>query len=166
MKDKSCAFTGHRPEKLPFPMEKGNAEYDRLEREIFCSILRMTREGITVFISGMAKGIDQIAAEIVLQLRDNLPECMIQLWAAIPYDRQPTSWTPQDRLRYEKILERADKVEYINHDYHKGCLHERDRWMVDRASYLLAVFNGTSGGTKYTVDYARKKGLNITIIEP
>jgi hypothetical protein len=33
--------------------------------------------------------------------------------------------------------------------------------MVDRSSMLIAVFTGASGGTKETIDYAKKKGIEV-----
>jgi len=31
---------------------------------------------------------------------------------------------------------------------------------------MIAVFNGHEGGTKYTVDYAARKGIHVVIIDP
>ena len=164
---KACAFTGHRPEKLPFGDNEKDPRCEQLKQKLFCEILRMTREGVTTFITGMAKGVDIWAAEIVLSLRETLPDRNIQLLAIVPYDRQALSWSIGERARYEKVLDKADKVEYISHDYYNGCLQKRNRYMVDNATHLIAVYDeNQGGGTKYTVDYARKKGLNITIIEP
>lgn len=106
------------------------------------------------------------AAEIVLQLRDTLPSREIRLWAAIPYDRQANGWSPEEQVRYRGILDRADRIEYISHDYFNGCLQKRNRWMIDQSTHLIAVYDGQPGGTKSTLDYARRKGLEITIIEP
>ena len=58
-----CSFTGHRPQKL---RQSENEVKAALEKEI----LRAITEGFTVFISGMARGVDIWAAEIVLRLRD------------------------------------------------------------------------------------------------
>ena len=162
-----CAFTGHRPEKLGFPWDEGEPRYKRLKQKLFCEILQLTRDGVSVFITGMARGVDQLAAEIVLSLKDVVPDRNLQLWAAVPYDRQSLSWSPKDKARYDVILKKADKIEYVSHNYYNGCLLKRNRYMVDNASHLIAVYDeNQGGGTKYTVDYARKKGLNITIIEP
>lgn len=57
-----CCFTGHRPNKLKIP-EKKLAKL--LEAEIRLAI----DGGYTTFITGMAKGVDLVAAEIVLRLR-------------------------------------------------------------------------------------------------
>ena len=40
-------------------------------------------------------------------------------------------------------------------------MHQRNRYMVDRSSLLIAAYDGTAGGTRYTVEYARSRGLQI-----
>ena len=58
-----CCFTGHRPEKL----DKPEADViEGLKKEIHTA----TADGFRTFISGMARGVDLWAAEIVLALRD------------------------------------------------------------------------------------------------
>lgn len=114
----------------------------------------------------MARGVDTWAAEAVLQIKTVLPSRQIQLWAAIPYDRQAEAWSAAERDRYQSILKRADNVTYVGHEYTQDCLLDRNRYMVDSASHLIAVYDGQPGGTKSTIDYARGKGLDITIIEP
>lgn len=161
-----CAFTGYRPQKLPYGDDEASEGCRSLKQRMFCEILQLTRKGVRTFITGMARGVDTWAAEIVLELRDALPELGIQLWAAIPYRRQASAWSEADRQRREDILARADKVEHISLDYFRGALQKRNRWMVDHADYLLAVYDGKPGGTKFTIDYACKKGVQIIQIEP
>lgn len=161
-----CAFTGYRPEKFPFGENEADPRCEQLKQELFCEILRMTREGVNVFMSGMARGVDIWAAEAVLQIQNVKPSQKIELWAIVPYDRQPLAWSAKERARYQRILEQAARVEYISHDYYNGCLQKRNRYMVDHATHLLAVYDGQPGGTASTIRYARKKGLEITIIEP
>lgn len=68
---------------------------------------------------------------------------------------------------YRSILERADSVVYVSRDYHKNCMLERNRFMVEHASTLLAVYNGVRrSGTGATVNYARKMGREIIVIDP
>lgn len=45
-------------------------------------------------------------------------------------------------------------------------MQKRNEWMVDRIDELLAIYNGTPGGTKNCIDYAKKLGKPITIICP
>lgn len=163
----ACAYTGHRPEKLPFGNNENDPRFKMMKQKLMCETLELIRNGVTTYIVGMARGVDMWAAELVLQLKLLKPDDNIQLCAVIPYDRQSLSWSPKEKARYNEILEKADKVEYISHDYYNGCLQKRNRYMVDNATHLIAVYDGIQGGgTKQTIDYARKKGLNITIIEP
>ena len=161
-----CAFTGYRPEKFSFGDNEADLRCEQLKQKMFCEILRMTREGVSVFMSGMARGADLWAAEAVLQIQNVKSSQKIELWAIVPYDRQPLAWSAKERARYQRILEQAAHVEYISHDYYNGCLQKRNRYMVDHATRLLAVYDGQPGGTASTIRYARKKGLEITIIEP
>ena len=44
---------------------------------------------------------------------------------------------------------------------------KRNRYLIDHAAYLLAVYNGQRrGGTAMTVRYARKLGREIITIDP
>lgn len=162
----TCAFTGYRPEKLPFGDDETSPQCRSLKQRLYCEILQLAQKGVCTFITGMARGVDTWAAEIVLELRDAFPDRGIELWAAIPYSRQASAWSEADRQRRQRILARADKVEHISIDYSRGVLQKRNRWMVDHADCLLAVYDGKPGGTKYTIDYACKKGVQIILIEP
>ncbi len=71
-----CCFTGHRPEKLDIPKNK---VFESLKKEIYTAIA----DGFQIFISGIARGIDLWAADIVLALRNE--GTAIQLICASPY---------------------------------------------------------------------------------
>ena len=162
----ACALIGCRSQNLPYRNDERDSRCEQLKQKLFCEILRMTREGVNVFMSGMARGVDLWAAEAVLQIQNVKPSQKIELWAIVPYDRQPLAWSAKECARYRRILEQAAHVEYISHDYYNACLQKRNRFMVDHATHLLAVYDGQPGGTASTIRYARKKGLEITIIEP
>ena len=38
--------------------------------------------------------------------------------------------------------------------------------MINNSSLLIALFGGKSGGTKSTIDYAKKQGVKIVVITP
>ena len=166
MKEKSCAFTGYRPEKFSFGYDEQHPDCEQIKQRLFCEALRLTREGVSVFISGASLGVDIWAAEAVLLIKNTFPSRNIKLWLAIPFDRQAASWSEADRKRYDELLQRADRVEYVSHDFFPGCYQKRNRWLVDNAGHLIAVYDGQPGGTQYTVNYAQRKGLEITIIDP
>ncbi len=56
---------------------------------------------------------------------------------------------------------------YVSREYSKGCMLERNRYLVDHAACLLAVYNGEwRGGTAMTVRYARKLERKIIVLNP
>ena len=69
MKEKKCAFTGLRPEKLPVLTDTTTSEYAVLRKRIKNEVIRLiTEENVGSFLCGMAKGIDLICGRIVLDL--------------------------------------------------------------------------------------------------
>ena len=88
---KSCAFTGHRPQNLPFGFreddERCTALKEALKKQ---NISLITDENVTHFISGMALGVDMYAAEIVLELKKTYPG--ITLESAIPCETQAAAY--------------------------------------------------------------------------
>ncbi len=152
----TCAFTGHRPEKLRFP-EIGTREW--LESTINNAI----NNGFTTFISGMQRGVDIWAAEIVLKLRfEGAP---IRLIAACAFQGMEERWDPEWQKRYNRILNCANEVYYISERPGTASFDKRNRWMVDHASRLIAVYCGITGGTKSTIEYAKAEGLEVVCTE-
>ena len=66
-----------------------------------------------------------------------------------------------EKMRFNKIIKKADLVKEINNHYFKGCYQVRNEWMVDRSKLVIAVFNGQKSGTKNTVDYTKRKGIRV-----
>ena len=119
-------------------------------------------DGFVTFISGMAWGVDIWAAEIVLRLKaEGHP---IHLIAAVPYEGFEKSWDDDWKQRYHAVLSAADFVKYICDHYHRGCFQVRNEWMVDRSALLIAAYTGEKGGTKNTVDYAARKGVQTVFV--
>lgn len=145
-----CCFTGHRPEKLNIP-EKMVCE--ALEQEI----RRAISDGLTVFISGMARGVDIWAAEIVLRLRDS--GAPIRLICASPYQGFERGWSADWQKLYKAIMARADLVRFICPGYSRSCFQIRNEWMVNHSARVIAVYNGEKGGTRNTIEYAERHGI-------
>ena len=113
----------------------------------------------------MAQGVDLWAAELVLTLRKKNPA--LNLHCILPCEGQERKWPVQTQRRYRSILEQADSVTYASREYYDGCLIDRNHRLVEAAGLLLAVFNGARrSGTGATVNYARKLGREIIIIDP
>jgi uncharacterized phage-like protein YoqJ len=156
MRLRRCCFTGHRPEKL---QRKETEIRVDLEREIRQAI----QDGLTVFITGMAKGIDINAAEIVLQFREE--GYPIRLICASPYPGFENSWSRTWQNRYRTVMAKADLMRYICPQYSQECFQIRNEWLVNHSARVIAVFNGQPSGTKNTIDYALRQGIPVVQIK-
>jgi uncharacterized phage-like protein YoqJ len=148
-------FTGHRPEKL-------SRDERIIKKDLENQIYRAIADGLHVFITGMARGVDIWVAEIVLKLRDT--GYPVKLMCACPYDGFEQGWGKEWQEQYREILAAADLVKYISPSYSRSCFQIRNEWMVDHAARVIAVFNGEKSGTKNTIDYARKVGVPVILL--
>ena len=164
MKTKTCCFTGHRPQSLPWGFNEKDPHCLQLKGKLQESIERMiTEHHVRHFISGMALGVDTWAAEIVLELKQTYP---ITLECAIPCETQAARWTEDDRERWFSIVERCDKETMLQTRYTADCMQKRNRYMIDHSDYVIAVWNGKPCGTGSTVTYAREREREIVVIAP
>lgn len=164
-KTQSCCFTGHRPQSLPFRSNESDEHCIDLKRRLKENIVKLIVEkGVTHFISGMAIGVDMYAAEIIIELKKDYPNILLE--AAIPCKNQPAKWSEQLRNRYDAILEKCDIRTVLQENYTSDCMHKRNRYMVDHSDYVIAVWNGKPSGTGKTVQYAEMRGVEVIRIEP
>ena len=161
----TCAFTGHRPQDLPWGFAESGPDYENFKARLLAAVLDLIQEGCTHFISGMAQGVDTLCAEIVLGLKATHPG--ITLECALPFAGQAAHWPKRARARYDAILAAADKVTVVcKGGYMPYVMGARNRYMVDSADVVIAGFHGGSGGTKNTVDYAVSRGKRLIIVAP
>lgn len=151
-----CCFTGHRPEKLTVSEE-------RLAALLEAEIRKAIDQEFTTFITGMAKGTDLIAAEIVLRLREEDPR--LRLVAALPYPNFGQRWGGGWSERFQRVLSAADQIECVCPCSSWASYQLRNEWMVNHSALVIAAFNGESGGTKNTLDFARKQRVPCVVID-
>lgn len=162
---KACAFTGHRPKSFPWRYDETAPDCLLLKEVLAAQISALAEQGVTDWLSGMAQGVDLWCAQIVLDLRKENPA--LKLHAILPCVGQERKWTASAQERYRSILAQANEVIYVGQEYSQGCMLERNRYVVDHSSILLAVYNGTwRSGTGATVRYARQLGRSIYILNP
>jgi uncharacterized phage-like protein YoqJ len=149
------AFTGHRPPKL--------GGYGRTETKTWLSGIISDRlrelhqgKGSLEVMSGCAQGVDQIAAFGAWQLRQQGLD--IKLTMAMPYPSFGENWPYQAREHLRWLLDKADRVHYVNQGpYEAWKLQARNVWLVDFSDLLIAVHNGSDGGTNNAIKYAISK---------
>lgn len=162
-REKTCCFTGHRPNKLPWRDDETDPRCLALKARLAAEVERAYEKGLRHFICGMAQGADFYFCEAVLALRDRQPD--VTLEAAIPCEEQAARWKERDRNRYYGLMGRCDFETMVQRHYDRGCMLRRDRYMVDRSSLLIAVYGGMLGGTMYTLAYAMKRGLEVVTLD-
>jgi len=156
-KHKACCFTGHRKlpgDKLPDIVSKLNVEIDM-----------MMSRGVNHFVAGGALGFDTLAALTVISIRERAHD--IHLHLMLPCPDQTRRWKTRDVEIYNHILSLANSSVFLCDHYHPGVMQMRNRAMVDASDNCICYWNKDTvtdekigGGTLYTVNYARKKGIN------
>ncbi len=151
MKENTCCFTGHRV--------ISTKDVDPIRKLLKKEIARQTERGRKVFCAGGAMGFDMLAAECVLEAKKEDPD--IKLLLFLPHKGQASNWRESEKRRYEDIIHRADGISYACEEYVQGCMFTRNRRLCDASSVCIAFLEHGSGGTFYTVKYARSVGLEI-----
>ncbi|MDO5478070.1 MAG: SLOG family protein [Clostridia bacterium] len=145
-----CAFTGHR--------EIPEEDFERVRDFTKKTVDLLVARGVNRFITGGAAGYDMLAAEIVIEAKKY---ASVKLVVAVPCKGQDRYYKKCDRERYRRIIDMADEVEILSGHYFDGCMHIRNRYMVDNSDFLVSYCTRDSGGSYYTRDYARKKGKYV-----
>lgn len=140
--------TGHRSNKL------GGYSYAVFSRLVALAEAALKRYQPEKVISGMALGWDQALAQAAVNL--NIP-----LVAAIPFKGQENMWPEASKKKYEELLSHAGVVVVSSGNYAPAKMETRNEWMVDRSDLVLALWNGTSGGTCNCVRYAYQKQKRV-----
>ena len=147
----TACFTGHRT--LP------EAELPEIAERLEGILTALIEQGYRYFGAGGALGFDTLAAQTVLRLRERDPQ--IRLILVLPCRSQTSGWPQADIDIYEEIKRRADKVTYTSENYFQGCMQKRNRHLVDNSSVCICYLTKPTGGTAYTVNYARRCRLQI-----
>lgn len=139
------SFTGHRPEKL------GGYE-DAVKRRLCLFAHRIiARAQPSCVISGMALGWDQAVAEAALLAG-------VPVTVAVPFEGQELKWPPRSQAVYRELLAASRSIVYVcDPGYAPWKMQRRNEWMVDNSDALVALWDGSDGGTANCVNYAIRK---------
>ena len=141
------AGTGHRPPKL--------GGYHLFLYWVNLANEYLVKNKPDKLISGMALGWDQALAQAAVDLQ-------IPLLAAVPFIGQESKWPKASQMAYLELLEKADEVHIVSDGgYSAGKMQVRNEWMVDNCDHVLALWDGTGGGTGNCIQYAKSKDVKI-----
>ena len=147
-----CCFTGHR--------KIENAKVYPLSQKLEEAVVYLIEnKGVTDFRAGGARGFDNLASLAVLKLKKKYPN--IKLHIMLPCKNHSKYFRRFDRETFDFVLENADSVTYVNEKYNKGSMFARNRALVDGSDVCIAYLNALSGGTYYTVNYARQAKTQV-----
>ena len=159
---KTCAFTGHRPEKLPWKNNESDERFLILKKKLKTAIKQAINNGYLNFLSGMARGIDMLAAELVLDFKKQYKQ--IKLYCIIFYDNHDRHWSLEDKKRHLNIVNQCDKKIVLAKKFCSTCIENGNRFLVNNSSHLIAVWSGKPSETKNTIKIAKEQNKNIKII--
>lgn len=156
--------TGHRPNKL-WGYDLTDENYTKL-RELMASAISYQAEvhgADIIAITGMALGVDQLFAEVALEHPD-----VTEVHAYVPFEGFEAKWPQHSKDHYENLLDQCANVEYVSEGgYAAYKMQVRNEAMVNEAHAILAVWDGTAGGTANTVKAAKKaKHGSVMKIDP
>lgn len=163
IKKRTVCFSGHRPEKLPLNGDSGSPIIRRLQSILYKEILDCISAGYNRFITGLARGVDLWAGEILMELKAQGEPIFII--AVQPYRTHGSNFLGKEKFTLGRLVSNADKVVCLAEEYRKGCLQRRNEYMVDHSGKLIAVVSDYRSGTGATIRYAQKQGINVRIID-
>ena len=155
-----CAFTGHRPERLPWGQNEDDARCAALKTLLRRTVREVYDRGFHTFLCGMARGCDQYFAEAVVAAWADGAQ-YARRCALVPCPSQPDGWDAASRTRYWALLAACDRVEVLEDHYSPGCMLRRNHEMLRRAQLLISVYDGTPSGTAATVRRAEQQGIEV-----
>lgn len=151
-----CCFTGHRPGKL-------HMSELQIKHALAAAIESAYADGYRTFITGMAQGVDIWAGELVLEFKGIHPD--IHIICALPHPDFEKRWSKDWQQRYNTILSKADLTKTVCDTFSYGAYQKRNEWMVNHSARVIAVYNGEAGGTRNTIEYAKKQGVSLVMID-
>lgn len=148
------AGTGHRPHICPCRYKENHPWLQELRKKLEKKLDTVKPSAI---ISGMAIGWDTWLAQEALLLG-------IPVKAYVPFECQSSNWPTKSRVEYDRVLSLCQEIKYVSKHYHARAFYDRDERMIDNCEEVFALWNPdiNSGGTYYTVSYAKNLNKPIT----
>ena len=154
----NLSFSGHRPEKIAnfTPATEHN-----IRQALRTELRKAYSAGYRRFLSGMAPGFDLWAADEVLKMRAEPGFEDTELVAVVPYPTFSRSFNEQAKALYKHAIGQASETIFIADSYHHAVFSRRNDYLIENSSLLLCYYEGTAGGTRYTVKKAIRSGIPI-----
>ncbi len=161
-RETTVCFTGHRPEKLPDNGDANSPLIKALKSMLFREISSALEDGCNCFITGLSRGVDLWAGEIIMgKIAAGRDICLA---AASPCRSYGRNFKGYEKWIFKNIIHKAERVFYISEEYTKTCYKDRNAFMVENSGRLIAVVKDFRSGTGNTISTAKKHGLDIRLV--
>jgi uncharacterized phage-like protein YoqJ len=165
----SCAIAGHSPQRFKFKYNEEAPLCRSIKAALTEQIKTLYSKGVRVFYVGCGVGVDTWAAEIMLDLKQQADFSDVELFCAVPFPEHTAKFTAGQKKRYENILSRCSDKEIVNRHYSPTAYKRVNYFLVDKAEYLIAVYDqdkSERSGLVQMVNYALKNNRQIIYIHP
>lgn len=165
----ACAVTGHRPTRFKWKYNENNNGCKRLKKRMHDQFIALYEKGVRPFLVGGSLGVDQWAGEIILRLKEQPEYSDIELVVVLPFPGHDAQWDTRSRERLAFLIRQSTECITVGKTTGRESYIQRNRYMVDHADCLLAVYDVESNlnsRTIQTVNYAKNKNLNTIFIHP
>ncbi len=164
-KQNICCITGRQLNKFTFRYDEAQEDCTKLKMKLAVEIEEIRKKGVTTFLASMAQIVGIWGAEIVLDFKRAYPDDPIRLVVVTANNKWVSRWPQNYRIRYLDILDRANQTIILQTYYARIPSHSCGCFMADVSGHMIAIWNGMPGATGHAVNYARKNGSEIVLID-
>lgn len=136
---KACCIFGPRVSKLHWGIDEANPEWLALKKRIVDEVTKLIDEGVRTFFTDMSDGVNLVAAEIVVQLKNAMPEKGIRFVGVLPHEEQAARWINPLRERYFNTMAMADDEILISNRYTETCYREAAGYMIEHSTHMIII---------------------------
>lgn len=170
------SLTGHRPKKLG-GYNLAHKGYIQLQRDLENFIaIKLEEFDVVIGHGGLALGADTIWAKAILAMREKYPG-RVKFHAEIPMMTQSSVWFNKKDIDFWHVQVNTadyktvygDILQYPENQRKRmsgKILNDRNDGMLNACDILLALWDGSSGGTGNAVNYAEKNDIDVSIVHP
>lgn len=166
---KSCAITGHRPTRFKFKYNENYSGCKRLKKRLHDQFILLYEQGVRRFLVGGALGVDMWSGEILLDLQKQPEYGDIELIIVLPHPGHDVRWDERSKKRMAFLRQHCAECVTIGTDTGLESYYKRNRYLVDHADCLVAVYDNdrtVRSGTGQTVRYAEHQKKPLILIHP
>lgn len=136
----TCCFSGHRPVRLPWGRNEADPRCLALKARLDQALEEAHRQASATSCAAWPREPTCISARRFWTSGSATRRSPLE--AAIPFAGQADHWSAADQRRRMTLLDQCDLETVVQHTYTPGCMNRRNRYMVDRSSLLIAVYDG------------------------